>query len=340
MENNQQTVLVVDDTITNIEILLEILKEEYRVKAALNGEEALKIVNSSNPPDIILLDIMMPGMNGFETCRRIKNNIKTHNIPVIFVSTKDTEEDEMEGFNIGAVDYITKPFSPSIVLARVKTHLALHQHNILLETKVQERTQELYSTRLEIIRRLGIASEYKDNETGLHIIRMSKYCHIIAKGAGLDNSTAELILTAAPMHDVGKIGIPDKILCKPGKLDPDEWEIMKQHTTIGATIIGDHEYNLMKVAQNVALTHHEKWNGEGYPKGLAGEHIPLEGRIAAIADVFDALTSERPYKKAWTVEKSLELISNEKGKHFDPDLVDIFFDSMDAIISVKEKHSE
>lgn len=340
MASKQQSVLVVDDTITNIEILLEILTNDYRVKAALNGEDALNVAESVDPPDIILLDVMMPGMDGFETCRKLKLNLKTRNIPVIFVTTKDTEADEMEGFNLGAVDYITKPFSPSVVLARVKTHLSLHNQNILLEHQVHSRTQELYSTRLEIIRRLGAAAEYKDNETGQHIIRMSKYCLIIANRIGLDKSTANLIFNAAPMHDVGKIGIPDSILCKPAKLDPEEWKIMQTHTTIGGEIIGDHSNALMKAAKRMAITHHEKWDGSGYPNGLSGEDIPIEGRIAAIADVFDALTSERPYKEAWTVERALDLISSEKGKHFEPTLVDCFLGSLDEVLRIKERHSD
>ncbi|WP_432737097.1 HD domain-containing phosphohydrolase [Maridesulfovibrio sp. FT414] len=339
MENTKPTVLVVDDTITNIEILLEILKEDYRVKAALNGEEALKIVNSADPPDIVLLDVMMPGMDGFETCRQMKSKRATGNIPVIFVTTRDTENDQRSGFQLGAVDYITKPFAPAVVLARVKTHLALHQQNRLLEEMVRKRTRELYSTRLEIIRRLGVAAEYKDNETGLHIIRMSKYCRVIALNIGLPDSDVELLLNAAPMHDVGKIGIPDHILCKPGKLTPDERKIMQTHTTIGAKIIGHHENELMQLARNVALTHHEKWDGSGYPYGLSGDEIPIEGRIAAIADVFDALTSERPYKEEWPVQKALDLISDESGKHFEPRLVETLFNSLDEILAIKIKHS-
>ncbi|MGL1861294.1 MAG: response regulator [Pseudodesulfovibrio sp.] len=339
-EQNRQTVLIVDDIADNLDLLLEILKDDYKVKVALNGEEAVHVVNSSMPPDIVLMDVMMPGMDGYEACRQMKSNMKSRCIPIIFVTAKGEEEDETHGFEIGAVDYITKPINPAIVQARVRTHLALHNQSLALEHQVADRTKDLYATRLEIVRRLGIAAEYKDNETGLHIIRMSKYCRTLALGAGLCDSEADLLLNAAPMHDVGKIGIPDHILSKPGKLDPDQWEIMMTHTTMGGKIIGDHENALMLMAKSVALTHHEKWNGKGYPNRLYGENIPLEGRIAAIADVFDALTSKRPYKEAWPVEKAFALLLKERGEHFDPKLVEIFFTNVEEIMSIKEQHGE
>ncbi|SMF29191.1 response regulator [Desulfovibrio gilichinskyi] len=334
-----QTVLVVDDIASNIETLVTILKNDYRVKVAINGKKALEVVNSSEPPDIILLDVMMPEMDGYEVCRRIKSQIKTKNIPVIFVTAKNDGGDETLGFELGAVDYITKPIHPLVVKARIKTHLALLNHNLLLERQVAERTKDLYSTRLEVIRRLGIAAEFKDNETGQHILRMSKYSHTIAKGFGFSNSEADILLNAAPMHDVGKIGIPDSILLKPGKLTSDEWEIMKTHTLIGGKIIGVHDNALLRAARTVALTHHEKWNGQGYPEGLCGENIPIEGRIVAVADVFDALTSNRPYKEAWPVEQAFDLLLNEQGKHFDPKLIDIFFANIGQILSIKEQHT-
>jgi len=339
-EQGIQTVLVVDDIADNIDLLLEILKDDYKVKVALNGEDALDVVHSSDPPDIVLMDVMMPGMDGYEACRHMKSNIKSRCIPIIFVTAKGDEEDETHGFELGAVDYITKPINPAIVLARVRTHLALHNQSIALEHQVADRTKDLYFTRLEIVRRLGIAAEYKDNETGLHIIRMSKYCHSLAKGIGLCDAEADLLLNAAPMHDVGKIGIPDRILSKPGKLEPDEWEVMMTHASIGGKIIGDHDNDLMLMAKSVALTHHEKWNGKGYPNRLYGENIPIEGRIAAIADVFDALTSKRPYKEAWPVEKAFEVLLKERGEHFDPKLVEIFFSNIEEIISIKEQHGE
>lgn len=340
IEHIPQTVLVVDDLASNIKTLVEILKDDYRLKVALTGKKALEIVNSPEPPDIVLLDVMMPEMDGYEVCRRIKSQIKTKNIPVIFVTAKNDDDDETLGFELGAVDYITKPIHHMVVKARIKTHLALSGQNLLLERKVAERTKDLYSTRLEVIRRLGIAAEFKDNDTGLHIIRMSKYSHAIAKGYGFSDSEADILLNAAPMHDVGKIGIPDNILHKPDKLTSQEWIVMKTHTSIGAKIIGAHDNALLRTAKTVALTHHEKWNGTGYPEGLSGENIPIEGRIVAVADVFDALTSNRPYKKAWSVEEAFDLLLNERGNHFDPELIKIFFANIEQILSIKELHTD
>ncbi|GAB6162991.1 two-component system response regulator [Desulfothermus naphthae] len=335
----KQTTLIVDDSPVNIDILKGILGDEYNIKAATNGEVALKIARKLRP-DLILLDIMMPGMDGYEVCSRLKANIETQNIPVIFITAKDEPMDETHGFEVGAVDYITKPISPPVVLARVKTHLALHNQKWELERLVKERTKELLETQLEIIRRLGRAAEYRDDETGMHVIRMSKYAYEIALEIGLDEQDAELILNVAPMHDVGKIGIPDAILLKPGKLTPEEWEIMKKHTVYGARIIGEHPSKILKAARTVALTHHEKWDGTGYPYGLSGEDIPLIGRICAVADVFDALTSKRPYKEAWDIERAVNLILAEKGKHFDPILVDAFEKVLPSIIKIKEQYPD
>lgn len=335
---SRQTVLVVDDVPENIDILYELLKDDYRLKAAINGTEALDIVFSTDPPDIVLMDIMMPRMDGYEACRRMKQDLRSRNIPVIFVTARGEKRDEMYGFELGAVDYITKPVVPAIVKARVKTHISFHNQKVVLEEAVAERTSELHATRLEIIQRLGVAAEYKDNETGLHIVRMSKYCHVLARGVGINEADANLLYNSAPMHDVGKIGIPDGILNKPGKLTPAEWETMKTHTTIGGEIIGDHDYNLMVTAKRIALTHHEKWNGSGYPNKLAGEGIPIEGRIVAIADVFDALTSTRPYKQAWPVSEAYDYITNERGKHFDPTLVDVFQANWGEMLTVRNEH--
>ncbi len=336
----KETILIVDDVPDNIDILDGILNSEYNIRAATNGEMALKIAESDIPPDLILLDIMMPDMDGFELCSLLKRKIRTKNIPIIFVTSKNDVIDEKRGFELGAVDYITKPVSPPVVEARVKTHLALYDQNRALEKKVRERTFELNDTRLEIIRRLGRAAEYKDNETGLHVIRMSKYSQHIALSYGLSEDDAELILNAAPMHDVGKIGIPDKILLKPGKLDDEEWEVMKKHSEFGSRIIGKHSSVLLKNACLAAKSHHEKWNGKGYPDGLTGDKIPLISRIIAIADVFDALTSNRPYKKAWKVDDAFELINNESGEHFDPDLVESFIQVTPEILRIKEKYAE
>ncbi len=282
----------------------------------------------------------MPGMDGYEVCQQLKQNRVTKGIPVVFVTTMDEVKDEARGFELGAVDYITKPVSPPIVLARVRTQLALYDQNRTLEKKVRRRTAELNDTRLEIIRRLGRAAEYRDNETGNHVIRMSHYSQLIGLEAGLSDEQAELLLNAAPMHDVGKIGIPDNILLKPAKLDDDEWETMRQHTTFGAEIIGNHSSEILDQARMITLTHHEKWNGKGYPRGLKGKEVPLMCRIIPIADVFDALTSERPYKQAWTSEKAVDVIQKEAGSHFDPALVEAFREVLPEILKIKKQYAD
>jgi putative two-component system response regulator len=337
--NGKQTVLLVDDTPENIDVLVGTLKNDYHVKAATNGEKALQLVQAA-PPDIILLDIMMPGIDGYEVCRRLKADYTTRHIPVIFITARIAVEDELRGLELGAVDYITKPISPPIVQARVKTHLALYDQNRELDRKVHLKTQQLHQTRLQIIQRLGRAAEYKDNETGLHVIRMSHYARILGLAAGMSAVEADLLMNAAPMHDIGKIGIPDQILKKPGKLDTDEFEIMKTHTTIGGEIIGDDACELLQLARVVALTHHEKWNGLGYPNGLAAEDIPRVGRIVAIADVFDALTSVRPYKKAWPVEEAVSFLHAGVGEHFDPQLVPLFTAALPEVLQVKAQYAE
>lgn len=331
-------VLIVDDTPANIDVLSSILTD-YTVKVATNGTKALEVANRFIP-DIILLDIMMPGMDGYEVCSRLKRDFRTEKIPVIFVTAMDEIADEKRGFDLGAVDYITKPVSAPIVLARIKTHMKLYDQNRALEYLVDERTKELNASRLEVIRCLGLAAEYKDNETGMHIIRMSCYCKIIAQGLGMSDEDAELLLNASPMHDVGKIGIPDHILGKPGRLTDEERIIMQKHAAIGAEIIGEHSSPLLNLARNVALTHHEKWDGSGYPQGLKGEDIPLAGRIVAIADVFDALISKRPYKEAWPVERAIAQIKEDSGQHFDPKLVSVFLENVDKILELAEKHAD
>lgn len=334
------TILIVDDTPDNIDVLTGILQDNYKVKAALNGHLALKIASGTKKPDIILLDVMMPEMDGHDVCRQLKSNPETEKIPVIFVTAKSDVVDEEKGFELGAVDYITKPVNPLRVRARIKTHIALYDQARHLETLVQQRTAELNETRVQIIRRLGRAAEFKDNETGMHVIRMSWFSRFIAEQLGKDDDWCELLYNAAPMHDVGKIGIPDSILLKPGKLDSEEWVIMKKHAEYGADIIGDHPSPLLQLAKEIAYTHHEKWNGKGYPNGLAGKDIPLSARIVAIADVFDALTSERPYKKSWTEEDAINLIQSEAGIHFDPELVPKFIECLPRIREVQQKYKE
>jgi putative two-component system response regulator len=334
------TLLVVDDVAENIEVLNSILEQNYRVKVATNGEKALSIVMSEQPPDLILLDIMMPGIDGYEVCRRIKANPARRNIPIMFVTSKEDQEDEALGLELGAEDYITKPFNPYIVLARVKTHLALYDQTRELERKVDERTRELQNTRLQIIQRLGKAAEFRDNETGFHVSRMSRYARLIALAAGLPESEAELLLLSAPMHDIGKIGTPDYVLLKPGKLDAAEWAIMQQHAAIGAEIIGDHDDPLLAMARSIAASHHEKWDGSGYPQGLSGQDIPVVARIVAIADVFDALTSIRPYKEAWPVARARQTILDDAGRHFDPELIQAFVAALPDMLEVMALYVE
>lgn len=334
------TVLIVDDTPSNISVLMEILRDDYRVLAATNGAQALTIARGKQPPDVILLDVMMPEMSGYEVCQRLKADSATRMVPVIFVTAMNQTEDETQGFALGAVDYITKPVSAPIVKARVKTHLALFDQNRELERLVRERTAELRHTRLEIIKRLGRAGDFRDNETGMHVIRVAHYCRLLGEAVRMNNEDLDLLFHAAPMHDIGKIGIRDSVLLKPDRLDDDEIQIMRQHVPFGAEIIGEHSDALLSMARIIALTHHEKWDGTGYHRGLKGEEIPLVGRITSIADVFDALTSVRPYKKAWPIEDAVTLIQREAGRSFDPELVQKFVVLLPQILAVREQYSD
>lgn len=337
--NPDYSILIVDDIKENIDVLNGILKDDYRLKAAINGKVALKIAKNFKP-DLVLLDVMMPEMDGYEVCRQLKLNPLTRNIPVIFVTAKNEVIDEKKGFDVGAVDYISKPVNAMVVKARVKTHLALSNQRKELASQVQARTQELDDTRHEIIQILGRASEYKDNETGLHVKRVAEYCYLVSKALGLDDQEALLVRDASPMHDVGKIGIPDQILRKPGKLTSDEFKAMQEHTTIGGEILGVQESELLKVAKIMAIEHHEKINGKGYPEGKSGDAISLHAKIVALADVFDALTSKRPYKDPWPFEKAVNLIREERGQHFDEDVVDAFISVLDEIESIYKLYQE
>ncbi|WP_191601108.1 response regulator [Marinomonas algicola] len=320
-------ILIVDDEPTNLRVLRHILNDDYRLFFAKNGVEALRLVESEKP-NLILLDVMMPEMTGYDVCAYLKQSNDTKHIPIIFVSALNEESDEEKGFELGAVDYITKPVAPALVKARVKTHLSLVQ------------SDELKRTRLQVIQRLGKASEYKDNETGQHVIRMSLYAKELSLEFGLSKFQADKILNASPMHDIGKIGIPDHILLKPGKLTVEEFEVMKQHPHIGEAILGESDSELIELAKSIAISHHEKWDGTGYPYGLSGEDIPLEGRIVAIADVFDALTTVRPYKRAWTVKEATDYIYSQSGKHFDPNLVECLPRVLDTFMTIMEEWGE
>ncbi len=349
----KETIVIVDDTPENLALLNGILKPSYKIKAANRGETALKII-AMEKPSLILLDIMMPGMDGYEVCKRLKDNPDTQHIPIIFVTAKGQIDDEAYGLSLGAVDYIHKPINTSILRARVKTHLALHNQACHLEQLVCDRTVDLEkskqklelamltieNSRDEVIKRLGRAAEFKDNETGFHVHRVSLYTRLLAQQFNDDEEYLDMLHDAAAMHDIGKIGIPDAILLKRGPLTKEEFDEMKTHAQIGADIIEPNQAGVLGLAYTVALTHHEKYDGSGYPMGLKAEKIPLEGRIVAITDVFDALTSERPYKKAWPIEAAIQLLKEESGKHFDSRLIAKFIDVLPQIIKIKEQYAE
>tara|TARA_R110001583_G_scaffold6499_1_gene32796 strand:- start:15341 stop:16324 length:984 start_codon:yes stop_codon:yes gene_type:complete len=324
MQSSKQNVLIIDDEPINLKVLNNILKDVYKLTFAKSGPEALRLIEKEKP-DLILLDVMMPEMTGYEVCEYLKQNPSYKSIPIIFVTALNDAVDEAKGLNIGAVDYISKPVTPAVVKARVKTHLSLVD------------VEELKRTRLQVIQRLGRAAEYKDNETGMHVMRMSHYSKVISLAYGHSAKDADALFHAAPMHDIGKIGIPDSIMLKPGKLTDAEFAEMKKHPEIGAEILGESDSDLIELAKIVAMTHHEKWDGTGYPKQLKGEEIPIEGRIVALADVFDALTSVRPYKDAWPIEQAVDFITSQKNKHFDPELVDLFVQELDQMIKIKNR---
>jgi putative two-component system response regulator len=344
-------ILVVDDQPKNIELLEAYLAlEGYEVITASTGKEALVKLDNDDI-DLILLDVMMPEMDGFEVTRRIRLTENNRLLPVILVTALKETEDRIKGIEAGCDDFISKPVDKMELVARVRSLLKIKAYNDLrdnyrkeLEYEVAVRTDELKNaleklqeSSLETIYRLSMASEYKDEDTGAHIKRMSLYSAAIARKLGLDENDVRLLLYSSPMHDLGKIGIPDLILLKPGKLDPVEWKIMMQHTNIGAGILNGSEAEFIQLGEKIAQSHHEKWDGSGYPNGLKGTEIPISSRITAIADVFDALTSKRPYKEPFSVEKSLSIIREGSGSHFDPDVTDAFFSIKDEILAIKEE---
>jgi putative two-component system response regulator len=347
-------ILIVDDQPQNNELLEALLVPQgYEIVKAVSGNEALEKL-AGNQIDLMLLDVMMPGMDGFEVTRRVRQDDKNKLLPIILVTALRETEDRVKGIEAGGDDFLSKPVDKMELSARVKSLLKVKAYNDLmsnyrkeLESEVAGRTEELKhafekikAASLETIYRLSMASEYKDEDTGAHIKRMSRYCEAVARRMGLDEGTIETILYAAPMHDLGKIGIPDVILTKPAKLNPGEWEIMKLHTVIGANILKGSDAEFIRLGESIAQNHHEKWDGSGYPNNLKGVEIPIAGRIAAIADVFDALTSKRPYKEPFSVEKSLAIIREGKGSHFDPEVVDAFFAIQDEILAIKAQYSE
>ena len=339
------TVLVVDDTPDNLSLMSDLLRTDYKVKLAPSGERALQIVAGDSKPDLILLDIMMPDMDGYEVLRRLQFNPDTEDIPVIFLTAMSAAEDESIGLELGAVDYITKPVNAAIVMARVRNHLQLKrardflaQHNQFLEQEVANRTRAVAELQDATIRAMASLAETRDNETGNHIRRTQLYVETLARHLQhhprfkeeLTDAAIETIFKSAPLHDIGKVGIPDRILLKPGKLTPEEFEIMKTHTTLGRDAIiaaetGTTQDNpFFRYAKEIAYSHQEKWDGSGYPEGLVGNTIPLSARLMAVADVYDALISERVYKPAYSHEQAVAIIRDGRGSHFDPDMVDAF----------------
>jgi putative two-component system response regulator len=336
-------ILIVDDTFANLQLLANMLKGEgYKVRPASSGVMALQAVDKKLP-DLILLDIKMPEMDGYEVCTALKNNPQTKDIPVLFISALSDVPDKIKAFNVGGLDYINKPFQFDEVKARVSTHLKLKAYQDRMEERIAEAiceinslNQEIITTQRELIFTVGEICETRSHETGLHVKRVAEYSFLLANLCGCQE--AELIRQASPMHDIGKVAIPDHILNKPGKLNPDEWEIMKTHSSLGFEMLSVSQRPLLLMAATIAHEHHEKWNGDGYPRGLAGETIHIAGRITAVADVFDALSSERCYKQSWDLDKILLYFDQERAKHFDPTLVELLFKHLDQFIEIREKY--
>jgi putative two-component system response regulator len=357
----QPNILIVDDVPENLSVLGELLQPIYRVRAANSGARALQIANASPPPDLILLDVMMPGMDGYGVLAELRAKPATRDIPVIFVTAMDGTDDEEKGLDCGAVDYITKPIRPAIVLARVRTQLELKRardilsdHNAYLEQEVARRMAENQLIQEVSIHALAHLAETRDPETGNHLRRTQEYVRTLARSlqhhprfsAYLDERTVNALAQSAPLHDIGKVGIPDHILLKPGKLTPEEWEIMKTHAEIGAQAIAQAEADstrpveFLRIAQEIARGHHEKWDGSGYPNALAGEEIPISARLMALADVFDALICARVYKPAMPMEEAYRIIVAGSGSHFDPDVVAAFVGEFDTFKRIAATYAE
>jgi putative two-component system response regulator len=362
---DRPVILLVDDTPENLSVLGELLHPAYRVRVANCGARALAIAAGSPRPDLILLDVMMPDLDGYEVLRRLRADPVTRDIPVIFVTALDATEDERKGLDLGAADYITKPVRPAIMHARVRAQLELKQarermrdENAWLERQLAQRRSENERLQDVSLRALSSLAATRDNETGNHILRTQGYVALLceelvssgSRYAGeLSADTIRFITMAAPLHDIGKVGIPDRILLKPGKLDAEEWEIMRTHAELGADAIrravqedgGDtRPFGFLMAAIDIAGGHHEKWDGSGYPLGLAGQDIPLAARLMALADVFDALISRRVYKPAFSLEEATRIIEEGRGAHFDPVLVDAFTARRDAFYAIAQRHAD
>ena len=327
-------ILIIDDQKLHIGLLEDILRKSgyVNIESTTDPQEGIESYKEKNP-DLILLDLEMPKIDGFSVIEQLKEIANGERLPLLALSPDRGQDICLKALEAGATDFISKPYEGIEVLVRIRNIIEaqllnnqVRNQNKILEEKVKERTKELTDTRLDIIRRLARAAECRDENTGAHIIRMSKLCVKLGQAAGLDEHQCDLLLNASPLHDVGKIGIPDSILLKPGKLDANEWEIMKSHTVLAAQLLSGSDSELMKMAEIVALTHHEKWDGSGYPEGLKEEDIPLVGRIVAICDVFDALLSKRPYKKAWSIDDAIAEIGYAGGRHFDPKLTEFFLE--------------
>jgi len=355
------TVLVVDDTPDNLMLMADLLRDRYRVKAANCGETALRVLQSNPLPDLILLDIMMPGLSGHEVARQLQQDPRTRDIPIIFLTALASMENEIQGLELGAVDYITKPISPPLVLARVQTQLKikaaadfLRDQNDYLEQEVQRRTREVMAIQDVTIQAMASLAETRDNETGNHIRRTQHYVKLLAEllrdhprfNPFLNDDSIRQLFRSAPLHDIGKIGIPDHILLKPGRFTPEEFEIMKTHTTLGRDAIQRAEDQLglsvdfLRVAKEIAYSHQEKWDGSGYPQGLAGEEIPVSARLMAVADVYDALISRRVYKAGMPHEQAMEIIRQGRATHFDPDVCDVFLANAEQFHVIAERFAD
>lgn len=340
-------ILIVDDTLPNLQLLTSVLKEEgYKVRPASSGAMALQAIEKKLP-DLILLDIKMPEMNGYEVCETLKNNPITQDIPIIFISALSDIADKVKAFNIGGVDYINKPFQFEEVKARVATHLKLqaYQRDMAQQVaaaveEIHVLNQEIIDTQRELIFTMGEICETRSQETGFHVKRVAEYSYLLAQLSDCNEDLASLIQQASPMHDIGKVAISDTILHKAGKLTLEEWEIMKTHSTLGHVMLSVSKRPLLKMAATIALEHHERWDGAGYPNGLAGENISLAGRITGIADVFDALGSTRCYKEAWELPEILEFFKQGRGTNFDPTLIDLFFANLDQFLQIRDQFTD
>lgn len=342
------TILIVDDQMTNIMLLESILKNAgYTQVHSTQDPTQVVALFKELTPDLICLDIRMPELNGFQIMGQLKIIQSNRYLPILVLTSEEDRETRLRALESGAKDFLHKPFDKVEVLMRIRNLLeasllnkAISQQKDSLEQIVKIRTQELRETQFEVVHRLAKAAEHRDNETGSHIVRLSHYAVILGRACGMTEEECDILFHATPMHDVGKLGIPDRILLKPGKLDEEEWEIMMQHTTIGAHLLSGSQSPVLQMGEIIALTHHEKWDGSGYPNRIAGEDIPLVGRICAIADVFDALSSRRCYKEPWPLEKTLAEIRSLSGKHFDPNLVKIFDELLPVILDIQRTHSD